>query len=219
MTSTLLVRHLSQQLYSDTWSAMQQFTKERQPEAQDELWLLEHAAVFTQGLAGKAEHILNPHNIPVVQTDRGGQVTYHGPGQLMIYALLNIRRLQIGPRQLVEKLETMVISLLDDIGIKSYANPDAHGVYVDGEKIGSIGLRISKGCCYHGVALNVTTELTPFTYINPCGFKGLKTTRISDHRPDISLATIKTKISSHFLQEFGYTDHSISTAQPKVLLS
>jgi len=172
MTQELIIRKLPTLDYKTTWQAMQDFTNQRDESTPDELWLLEHPPVFTQGQAGKAEHILNPNNIPVVQTDRGGQVTYHGPGQLMGYALFDIKRLKVGARGLVMGLEQTVIALLNSLSIKGQGCREAPGVYVDEAKICSIGLRVRKGCSYHGIALNVAMDLTPFHWINPCGSKG-----------------------------------------------
>ncbi len=172
----LLVRKLGLVDYAETWQAMQHFTDTRDEHAQDELWLLEHQPVFTQGQAGKAEHLLMPGDIPVVQVDRGGQVTYHGPGQLVIYLMLNVRRRKMGVRELVSAMEDAVVATLADHNITANARPDAPGVYVNGEKICSLGLRIRKGCSFHGLALNVNMDLAPFERINPCGYQGMAMT-------------------------------------------
>ncbi len=170
----LIVRQLGRQPYLPIWQAMQTFTNERDDNQIDEIWLVEHDPVFTQGQAGKAEHVLLPGDIPVVQVDRGGQVTYHGPGQQMMYILLDIRRLKIGVRTLVTALEECVVNSLKSYGIDAYPKADAPGVYVDGKKICSIGLRIRRGCSFHGLALNVNMDLSPFQRINPCGYAGLE---------------------------------------------
>ncbi len=171
---TLHVRHLGRQDYETVWHAMQHYTDNRDENSPDELWLVEHPPVFTQGQAGKAEHILNPGNIPVIQVDRGGQVTYHGPGQLVAYPLLDIKRRKVGVRQLVTEIEQSLVDLLKGYGIEAYAKADAPGVYVNERKIASLGLRIRKGCSFHGLALNVDMDLEPFQRINPCGYAGLE---------------------------------------------
>ena len=175
--SQLIVRHLGIRPYLETWHAMQVFTDTRDAMTPDEIWLLQHDPVFTQGQAGKAEHLLHQTNIPVVQSDRGGQITYHGPGQLIAYLLIDVRRKGIGIRQLVTAMEQAVIGLLARSDIQACARADAPGVYVDGAKIASLGLRIRRGCSFHGLALNVDLDLTPFSHINPCGYAGLAMTR------------------------------------------
>jgi len=173
------VRRLGLQPYEPTVQAMREFTLARDAATGDELWLLEHPPVFTQGQAGKPEHVLLPGDIPVVQSDRGGQVTYHGPGQLVGYVLLDLHRLGYGIRSLVTRLEQAMIECLALYGIVAAARPDAPGVYVDGRKIASLGLRVRKGCTYHGLALNVAMDLAPFQRINPCGFQGLAMTQVA----------------------------------------
>ena len=172
----VIVRQLGKRAYEPVWQAMQTFTDQRTNDDADEIWLVEHEPVFTQGQAGKAEHILMPGNIPVVQVDRGGQVTYHGPGQLVIYLMLNVRRRKMGVRELVNAMENAVIATLADSNIMANARPDAPGVYVNGQKICSLGLRIRKGCSFHGLALNVNMDLSPFERINPCGYQGMAMT-------------------------------------------
>lgn len=189
--STLLIKHLGKQDYRDSWQAMQDFTTNRTDDTVDEIWCLEHDPVFTQGQAGKAEHVLNPGDIPIVQTDRGGQVTYHGPGQLVLYPLINILRRKIGVRGLVTCLEQSVIACLKQLDIEAQARCDAPGVYVKGAKICSIGLRIRRGCSYHGLAFNVAMDLEPFNRINPCGFTGLEMCQVRDFVPDITLARVE----------------------------
>lgn len=166
--------------YLHCWQTMQQFTNTRNEETADEIWLLEHSPIFTQGQNGKPEHVLNPGEIPVIQTDRGGQVTYHGPGQLMVYTLIDLKRKKFNVRELVTLLEQTMVEFLAAHQITAIAKPDAPGVYVDGNKICSIGLRIRRGCSYHGIAFNVAMNLEPFTRINPCGFSQLKMTQFSD---------------------------------------
>ncbi|CAL7960428.1 lipoyl(octanoyl) transferase [Gammaproteobacteria bacterium] len=180
MTPNVVIKKLGLCNYQQTWQEMRNFTLNRGESTPDEIWLLEHPPVFTQGMAGKPEHVLNPGNIPIIQTDRGGQVTYHGPGQLVGYVLLDLRRLKIGVKTYVSLIENSVVQLLVDYNIKANIKPDAPGVYVTGKKICSIGLKISRGCSYHGIALNVNNDLEPFSRINPCGFQNLQMTRISD---------------------------------------
>jgi lipoyl(octanoyl) transferase len=201
----IIIRKLGLQPYSETLQSMQKFTLQRAESTDDELWLLEHPPVFTQGQAGKAEHIINPHDIPIIQTDRGGQITYHGPGQLVAYPLLNLNRLNLSIRGLVTALETCIIDLLGQFGIKAHSLPTAPGVYVDVKKICSIGLRVKKGCSFHGIAFNINMDLTPFTYINPCGFRGLTMTQLSDFIPNISCPEVLPVFTATFLQQFGYT--------------
>ncbi|MGB4344522.1 MAG: lipoyl(octanoyl) transferase LipB [Moraxellaceae bacterium] len=204
---TLLIRPLGIVDYQPTWEAMRAFTDRRNADTDDELWLLEHTPVFTLGQAGKQEHVLAAGDIPLVQSDRGGQVTYHGPGQLTAYCLFDLKRLNLGPRAFVEKIEDAVVSVLQDMGIPAVANREAHGVYVNGKKIASLGLRIRKGCAYHGLSLNVNMDLEPFTRINPCGYAGLEMTQIKDFLGDAtpSLAVVGVRIT-HALQKqfFGY---------------
>lgn len=173
-TAKVIIRQLGTKSYEPVWQAMQRFTDERDQNTLDEIWLVEHPPVFTQGQAGKAEHILMPGDIPVVQVDRGGQVTYHGPGQQVIYLLLNIKRRKLGVRHLVTAMENAVVGLLAKHDITAYPKPDAPGVYVDEKKVCSLGLRIRNGCSFHGLALNVNMDLSPFQRINPCGYAGME---------------------------------------------
>lgn len=186
----VLVRHLGLQPYQTSWQAMQHYTEQRTPDSADELWLLQHPPIFTQGLNGKAEHLLDPGSIPVLPVDRGGQVTYHGPGQIILYLLLDLRRLGLGVRQLVSQMEQAIISLLADYQITAVARQDAPGVYVDGAKLASLGLRVRHGRCYHGLALNVDMDLSPFARINPCGYQGLQVTQLRALGVDASIATL-----------------------------
>ena len=198
------------QPYEPTWQAMQSFTDHRNADTFDEIWLLEHPSVFTQGLAGKAEHVLNPHDIPIVQTDRGGQITYHGPGQLMLYLLLDLNRLNIKTRQFVRTIEQTVIDYLGSLGISAEGRVDAPGIYVGDKKIASIGLRVRRGYSYHGIAFNIDTDLTPFSYINPCGFQGLRMTSLKNLAPHITQNQVKTEIITYFLKNFGYNQAHVS---------
>ena len=173
------VRELGQVAYLPTVDAMKAFTKARGADTPDELWVLEHPPVFTQGIAGKSEHLLEPGDIDVIKTDRGGQVTYHGPGQVVIYVLCDIRRAKLGVRDLVTALEMAIINFLAEFNIEAVADPKAPGVYVQGKKIAALGLKISRGCSYHGLSFNVDPDLSHFTRINPCGYAGLQITSLA----------------------------------------
>ena len=176
----LVVRHLGLVDYQPTLEAMRELTRERDAQTPDEIWLLQHPKVFTQGQAGKAEHVLAAGDIPVIQVERGGQVTYHGPGQLVAYLMLDLRRLDLGVRELVTAMEQSLVELLAGYGIEAAPKADAPGVYVAGDKIASLGLRVSRGCSFHGLALNVDMDMTPFLRINPCGYAGLKMVQLRD---------------------------------------
>ena len=176
----LHIRHLGRQDYESVWHAMQEYTDNRDSESADEIWVVEHPPVFTLGQAGKAEHVLAPGDIPVIQVDRGGQVTYHGPGQLVVYPLLDIKRLKIGVRQLVNTIEQSIVDMLKEYGVEAYPKADAPGVYVNEAKVASLGLRIRKGCSFHGLALNVNMDMEPFHRINPCGYAGLQMVQCCD---------------------------------------
>ncbi|HIM39369.1 MAG TPA: lipoyl(octanoyl) transferase LipB [Methylophaga aminisulfidivorans] len=187
--------------YPPTVDAMQSFTLERQTDTEDQLWLLEHSPVFTQGANGDAAHILMDSAIPVVSTDRGGQVTYHGPGQLVVYTLIDLRRAGIGVRQMVTNIEQTVVNLLARYGVDAYARQDAPGVYVDERKIASLGLRVKRGACYHGVSLNIDMDLTPFSYINPCGYAGMEVIDMRSLGIDITMTEAKQQFVSAFQQQ------------------
>ncbi|GGL97250.1 lipoyl(octanoyl) transferase LipB [Pseudomonas asuensis] len=206
MDKTLGFRELGLAPYEPTWQAMKRFTDKRNPSALDEVWLLQHPAVFTQGQAGKAEHLLNAGEIPVIQVDRGGQVTYHGPGQLIAYLLLDVRRLGLGVRELVSRMEQSLVGLLASYGVESYAKPDAPGVYVNGAKIASLGLRIRNGRSFHGLALNVDMDLAPFRRINPCGYAGLAMTQLRDHAGPIEFAEVTQRLREQLVSRLGYAD-------------
>ncbi len=201
----LNIRFLDQKPYPVVWEEMKQFTIERDEKTLDELWLLEHPPIYTQGQAGKAEHILNAHSIPIVHTDRGGQVTYHGPGQLVAYILMDIQRRNIGVRTLVCMLETLLIGLLKTFNINAQTRCGAPGVYINEKKIASIGLRVKNGCCYHGIALNVGMDLTPFSNINPCGYAQLQMTQMQDYIPAISVEEVGNVFIQQFITIFGYS--------------
>jgi len=186
--------------YQVVWQQMVDFTKKRTSSTLDEIWLVEHDPVFTQGQAGKPEHVLNPADIPVVQTDRGGQVTYHGPGQLVVYPLIDLRRAKIGIKQYVGMLEQVTIRLLADYDIKAKICEGAPGVYVGDAKICSIGLRVRRGCSYHGLALNVDMDLEPFSRINPCGFQKLAITQIKNFVESINFSEVESKLSKYLIE-------------------
>jgi lipoyl(octanoyl) transferase len=194
LKDNLTICHLGRRPFNETWQAMRDYTINRNENSKDALWVVEHESIFTLGQAGKESHILAPHNIPITKTDRGGQVTYHGPGQIIIYILTDLRRLQIGIRTLVSRLETALIHYLKDNQIEAFANPSAPGVYIGEAKIASIGLKVSKGCTYHGIAFNAQMDLTPFSYINPCGFKNLKMTQLSDFKTNIDFTKLTNEL-------------------------
>lgn len=191
--------------YLTTWEAMRSFTAGRDAATPDQLWLLEHPPVFTLGQAGRREHLLDPGAIPVIQTDRGGQVTYHGPGQLIAYLLFDLRRGRIGVKRLVQVLEQSVIDLLAARGIPAAARPDAPGVYVDGAKIASLGLRVRQGCSYHGVSLNVDMDLEPFRRINPCGYPGLEVTQLTALAPGAAINEVAPELADRLVRALTST--------------
>jgi lipoyl(octanoyl) transferase len=184
---------------------MQAFTDNRDDQTVDQLWLVQHPPVFTQGQAGKAEHVLAPGDIPVIQVDRGGQVTYHGPGQIVAYPLLDIRRKGIGVKVFVNRIEEAIISVLDSYGVKGERIPGAPGIYVDGEKVASLGLRVRRGCTFHGLAFNVEMDLEPFQRINPCGYAGLQVTQLSALAP-VHLDEVQSRLVTSLAQQLGYSE-------------
>ena len=203
----LIVRQLGLQDYQEIWHKMQDFTDNRNAETIDEVWLVEHYPVFTQGQAGKPEHLLQSGAIPLVQSDRGGQITYHGPGQQVMYVLIDIRRHQnLNVRRLVTALEQSVVRTLADYAIEGYSKVDAPGVYIDGKKICSLGLRIRKGCSFHGLAFNINMDLQPFHYINPCGYAGLEMCQLADFigREEAVLDKVSPKLVNHLTELLGY---------------
>jgi len=213
-SSSVIVRPLGRQDYVPVFEAMQSFTAARGSATADELWLVEHPPVFTQGLAGKPEHLLATGDIPVVQTDRGGQVTYHGPGQVVMYPLIDVRRAQVGVRALVTLLEQSVITLLAEWGIRACARPDAPGVYVNGAKIASVGLRIRHGCSYHGLSLNVAMDLEPFQRINPCGFSNLPVTQLQALGVDCPPEQVALALADKLINLLGYSEVQIIAGLP-----
>ena len=194
------VRHLGEVVYARTWHEMQSFTESRSPDTPDELWLLQHSPVFTLGRNGKLEHLLDTGDIPVIQVDRGGQVTYHGPGQLVVYTLLDLSRRQLGVQSLVRLLEQAIIDLLAAYGVGATRRDRAPGVYVDDRKIAALGLRVRRGCCFHGVSLNVDMDLTPFSKINPCGYPGQQVTQLADLGVREPLETIQGRFQARLEQ-------------------
>ncbi|EHR6926135.1 lipoyl(octanoyl) transferase LipB [Vibrio parahaemolyticus] len=214
MQHQLVVKRLGRQDYEPVWKAMHDFTDQRTEETPDEVWLVEHNPVFTQGQAGKAEHLINTGDIPVVQSDRGGQVTYHGPGQLVAYFLINLRRKKLGVRDLVTTIENLVINTLKAYNIDSAARPDAPGVYVDGKKICSLGLRIRKGCSFHGLALNVNMDLTPFLRINPCGYAGMEMVQVSQFNGPSDVETVEKQLIEELVTLLDYERVEFSTEAP-----
>jgi lipoyl(octanoyl) transferase len=209
---TILIRNLGLQSYEPVSQQMHDFTDTRNDTTPDEIWLVEHYPVFTQGQAGKAEHVLAPGDIPVIQSDRGGQVTYHGPGQQVMYVLINLKRRKIGVRELVTLLENTVINTLAMQGIKAQARADAPGVYVQGKKICSLGLRIRKGCSFHGLALNIDMDLAPFMRINPCGYAGLEMTQVSQLTENTGVDKIRPILVQQFLALLNNPPHQYMDA-------
>ncbi len=199
----VIVRHLGLQEYQATWRAMRDFTDARTPGTPSEIWLLEHPPVFTQGQAGRAEHVLDPGDIPVIQSDRGGQVTYHGPGQLVLYLLLDLKATGRGIRGLVTSMEESVIGLLADEGVQAHARADAPGVYVEEKKVAALGLRVRRGYTYHGLALNVDPDLEPFSRIDPCGHPGQVVTSLAELGIDLSLAEAGRRVVARLAADLG----------------
>jgi len=203
--SAPIIRQLGLRPYAETFEAMRTFTQTRTEETPDEIWFLEHPPVFTQGQAGKPEHLLLPGDIPVVQSDRGGQVTYHGPGQSVVYFLIDLQRRGYGIRSLVTRLEDAIIATLAGYNIEAAARRDAPGVYVNGDKIASLGLRVRSARTYHGLSLNVKMDMEPFSRINPCGYQGLHMTQVSTLGGPSDLARVNADLESALLRSLGYT--------------
>ncbi|BED88633.1 octanoyltransferase [Pseudoalteromonas sp. MM1] len=203
--NTLIVRQLGRQRYMPIWQKMQAYTDTRDENSPDEIWLVEHDSVFTQGQAGKDEHLLAPGDIEVIKVDRGGQVTYHGPGQQMMYVLFNLRRLKIGVRELVTWLEECIIESLAEYDIDAYAKADAPGVYVNDSKIASLGLRVRRGCSFHGLALNVNMDLSPFLRINPCGYAGMNMVQTKELNGPQNLAQAGEGLVKHMIKKLNAT--------------
>ena len=205
----VLVRQLGLQAYEPTWKKMQAYTESRQADSADEIWLLQHPPVLTLGLNGKPEHILNKGNIPVVEIDRGGQVTYHGPGQLVVYCLLDLKRRKLGVRQVVSALENSVIDYLASQGVVASARKDAPGVYVDGAKISALGLRVRRGCCYHGLSLNIDMDMSPFKQINPCGYEDLPVTQLKDLSVEQDINAVAKDLLPRLMQQLSIDSYTM----------
>ncbi|GFO71825.1 lipoyl(octanoyl) transferase [Bathymodiolus japonicus methanotrophic gill symbiont] len=205
------VRHLGQQDYLSCWKKMQDYTLARDENSTDEIWIVEHPPVFTQGLNGKPEHLLQVSDIPVVNADRGGQITYHAPGQLVVYTLIDIKRRGLGVRQLVTVIEQAMIVALAQYGLQAAARAEAPGVYIQDKKIGSVGLRIKKGCSYHGLSLNNNMDLTPFSYINPCGYQGLQVTQLADLGVNIKTNELAIPVVKSIINTLERAEFSSST--------
>lgn len=214
----LKTRHWPVTDYTVVWEAMRAFTDARSAETPDELWVVEHPAVFTQGQAGRPEHIINAHDIPIVLSDRGGQVTYHGPGQLVLYTLLDLKRRDLGIKTLVCQLEQAIIEMLSQWGIIAERQPKAPGVYVNQAKIASLGLRVRRGCSYHGLSLNVDMDLKPFTYIHPCGYADLTVTQLKDLRPMLNLPDVTKALLAAVLSQLGKINDIDENLSPSTML-
>jgi lipoyl(octanoyl) transferase len=208
-SEVIVVRTLGMQDYEPLWRGMQQFTETRSPQSPDEIWFTEHPSVFTLGLNASRDHVLTPGDIPVIQVDRGGQVTYHGPGQLMIYPMLDLKRANLGVRDLVTALEQTVVDLVAEHGIEAASRKDAPGVYVEGRKIASVGLRVKRGASYHGMALNIDVDLEPFSRINPCGFSDLEVTDLRALGIGDNPAEIQARVQSRLLKHLRMADRQI----------
>jgi lipoyl(octanoyl) transferase len=214
----LRVKQAGQVDYAITLARQKEFTDQRGPDSVDEIWCLEHNPVYTLGLSGKTEHILEQNTIPVFETDRGGQVTYHGPGQLVVYLLLDLKRKAIPVRKYVYSLEQAIINMLDGLRISAHRKVGAPGVYVEGKKIAALGIRIRRGCCYHGVSLNVDMDLSPFEGINPCGYPKLAVTQLLDLGYTLKVADAGIKLVSYLASELGYEKYSMhEQRQPREL--
>lgn len=203
--TNLIIRKLGLMPYNISWERMKDFTNQRTPSTPDEFWFIEHPPVFTQGQAGKPEHLLNPGSIPVIQSDRGGQITYHGPGQLVVYVLTDLKRKNLGIKSFTNCLEQAIIALLTRYHISSQTKPKSPGVYVNDCKIASLGLRVRRGYSYHGISLNVSMDLEPFNRINPCGYPELKMTQMRDFHKTVSMTEIASQLTTQLMHQLGYT--------------
>lgn len=208
-----IIRHLGLVEYAEAFQAMRHFTEQRDAGTADEIWLLQHPPVFTQGMNGKPEHLLAPGDIPVVQVDRGGQVTYHGPGQLVVYLLFDLRRRKLGVRQVVNAMEQAVITLLRDYGLEGEARQDAPGVYVNGDKVSSLGLRVRRNGTYHGLSLNVDMDLEPFQRINPCGYQGLGVTQLRELGITTKLEQVGTALLAKLCEQLSISEWKENSTQ------
>lgn len=207
---TIQLKELGVRGYEETYQAMREFNEQRDSNTVDQIWLLEHPPVYTLGLSDKTEHLLNTAHIPVVKTDRGGQVTYHGPGQLIAYLLIDLKRRPYAIKKLVSLMEASIIECLEDYGLKPERKAGAPGVYINGEKIAALGVRVRKGCTYHGLALNVNMDLKPFEGINPCGYKGLVCTQLVDHKKDSSVTEVKENLPAYLIKHLDQSGDVLS---------
>ncbi len=207
---TIVIYQRGLEHYKKTWRDMQDFTQSRSDTTPDELWMVEHPPVYTFGLSGKSEHLLHKTDIPVINTDRGGQITYHGPGQLVLYFMINLQRANIGVRTLISAMENSMIAALSQYGITASAKPEAPGVYVNNKKIGSVGLRIKRGASYHGLSINNCMELQPFEHINTCGFHGLEVTQLADYNVHIANQELAVPIIQHFCDHLSFKPVSVT---------
>ncbi|MBL4661440.1 MAG: lipoyl(octanoyl) transferase LipB [Alcanivoracaceae bacterium] len=205
LTAVIKLQYLGLSEYEPVWRAMQKFTDDRDKDTLDEIWLVEHPPVFTQGQAGKPEHVLNPGDIPIIQVDRGGQVTYHGPGQIVVYPLIDLKRHKIGIKALVNGIEEALIQTLQYYGVYAKRREKAPGVYVDDKKIASLGLRVRKGCTFHGLAFNIRMDLEPFSRINPCGFAGLEVTQLSELISSVKFDEVQKQLIKHLCGILNFT--------------
>ena len=212
----LRVRRLGLTDYEQVWRAMQDFTDQRDENTEDELWLVQHPSVFTQGQAGKAEHVLAPGDIPVIQVDRGGQVTYHGPGQIVAYPLLDIRRIGLGVRELVNRIEESIIQVLHQYDVEGVRRAGAPGIYVNHEKIASLGLRVRRGCTFHGLAFNIDMDLEPFQRINPCGYQGLGVTQLTTLSA-AQFGEVENRLVDSLVRLLGYSESSLNDQRRSVV--
>jgi lipoyl(octanoyl) transferase len=227
MSDAPSIRHLGLVAYEPTWRAMQKFTDDRQNSTPDEIWFVEHPPIFTLGLNASREHVLSPGDIPVIQIDRGGQVTYHGPGQLVVYPLLDLRRRGLGVRELVVALENAIIAYVAELGVTAKGSRANPGVYVDGAKLASVGLRIRRGASYHGLAFNVSLDLAPFERINVCGQRGLAVTRLADHVAGFAgddaasaMDTVAEGLTPHLLRQLKFgSDYSATNTDLRAVNS
>jgi lipoyl(octanoyl) transferase len=217
LNEVAVVRTLGRVDYSIVWNAMRAFNSARKPFTEDEIWLVEHPPVYTLGLNCKSAVVTEPNNIPIVQTDRGGQITYHGPGQIVVYAMIDIKRRGIGVKQLVHALEQSAIDLLEDYDVVASRKQDAPGVYVNSAKIAALGLRIKQGGSYHGIAVNVDMDLTPFSRVDPCGFPGLATTQLKDLGISLDGFDAGERLVNHLVDNLGYNGARFSQNQPETL--
>ncbi len=207
---SIQIKDLAIQDYTDTYHAMREFNEQRDSSTEDQIWLVEHPPVYTLGLSDKTKHLLNTANIPVIKTDRGGQVTYHGPGQLLAYLLIDLKRRPYAIKKLVSLMESSVIEYLNDCGVESERKAGAPGVYVSREKIAALGVRVRKGCTYHGLALNINMDLKPFKGINPCGYKGLVCTQLVNYKKNISVTDVKKTFPAFLLKYLDQSDGILS---------